>query len=380
MGRRLARTYVDEIAGVRTSWPHTFSVGRPSREEILADLRAVDALTQTLRAWEDAYGTTTEYRMREAGGPKRIPSHVTVPSLEVAALLAPPRKPQGWTHALARTRSRLALLAQRFPATDAATRAQVLRAQDDCDDLEFDLVLQAASWFLAHDAHGLMPRQVPIPGIDSKWLNNKRRQQLICLLAGRDALGLAQRPALLEFAYLDPEHLRRGGRHYDSWTQGDTTAVPYEPDLVVVVENKDTYLCFPALERGVCLFGSGFAGATLAAGLPWLARARRIVYWGDLDADGFEILNAYRANGIACESMLMDRATLERFGRFGTDLEKDHRTALVRQRKELPFLTPEERDAYLLLTSDGYRGHRRLEQERIPLGEALARLRGEALP
>ena len=145
----------------------------------------------------------------------------------------------------------------------------------------------------------------------------------------------------------------------------------YAPSIVAIVENKDTYLSFPQLEGGICVFGSGFAGAATVRRLPWLSDARMIVYWGDLDADGFEILDSYRAAGIACSSILMDVATLERFGRYGTNLEKDHRTRIFRERKDLPHLTVSEREAYDLLTNPDYAGNRRLEQERIPLDEAL---------
>lgn len=371
LGRRLSRTYARDVCGVEAAWPYVLSLGRPTKQQILAGFRSLDALMGVLRGWEDKGLVRVEYAMREAGGPKRLPVRMEVLSLDAAARIASPRDGERWASIVRRTRRRCELLREAIPELADEDRARVIRAEDGCDDLEFELLLAAGVWFRFHDARGMTPREVPLPGIDSKWLNSARRQSLLCLLADKDDLGLAARPPSLEFAYLDPSHLAWEGRRYDSWVRGDVSAVAYEPSVVIIVENKDTYLNFPQVEDGICVFGAGKAGQALAGELAWVRKAERVLYWGDLDADGFEILDGYRARGISCTSILMDRATLERFDRFGTDVEKDHRTALVRERKSLPHLTDEERATYDLITSPDYEGHRRLEQEKIPLSEAL---------
>ena len=71
----------------------------------------------------------------------------------------------------------------------------------------------------------------------------------------------------------------------------------------------------------------------------------------------------------------MDAQTLDRYERFGTSLEKDHRSALVRERRELDHLTDSERAAYERLTDPAWNGHRRIEQEKIPLVEAIDAIR-----
>ncbi|MDO4537209.1 MAG: DUF2220 family protein [Coriobacteriales bacterium] len=356
LSRRLARTYLTDLCYGEDSWPFTLSLGRPTKAQILEGFSTLDALVATLRNWEQLGLARVEYAMREAGGPKRLPSHLEIPSQQAAAKLASPRGGEPWRKILQRASARRSQLLDCIPGLEPDVHIDVLRKTDAQDDLEFELLLAAGSWFRTHDAHGLMPREVPLPGIDSKWLNAKQRQKLLCALASKDTLGLRERPPALEFAYLDSAHLAGGGRRYDSW----------------VVENKDTYLNLPQLSGGICIFGSGRAGQALVGELTWIREAKRILYWGDLDADGFEILNGYRAHGLSCESMLMDRRTLERFGRYGTSVEKDHKTPLVRERKELPHLNAEELSTYELLTDPAYQGHRRLEQEKIPLSEALA--------
>ena len=374
LSRKLARGFAEHVAGVREEWPCTIALGRPDKQAILNGFDEVLSLTQALRSWERELGVEVEYATREAGGPQRIPARIVVPSIDVAARLAAPRNGERWERILARTRLRTRRLQEDFAGLDPATVAKVVRAQDVCDDLEFELLLQASAWFRTHDATGLTSREVPLPGIDGKWLGNARRRSLICLLAGKEDLGLAHMPASMEFSYVDPAHLASGGRRYDSWVAGDVAVPAYEPSVVVIVENKETYLKFPQVEGGICVFGSGRAGMALAGRLPWVANAPRVVYWGDLDADGFEILDAYRARGIACQSILMDKPTLLEFERYGTNLEKDHKTVIRRERKELAHLASDEREAYDLITSEDYAGNRRIEQERIPLDEALRAL------
>lgn len=374
LARRLSRGLAEHVAGVREDWPYALPLGKPTRQQILQGFDAIAALTRTLRSWEREHGVVVTYATREAGGLQRVPARMEVPSVDVAAALATPREGESWTSTLARTRRRAAALEEAFGELDADAQARVLRAEDGCDELEFELLLSAGVWFRTHDAAGMTSREVPLPGIDGKWLGNARRAGLVCLLAGKEDLGLSRMPASLEFSYLDPAHLASGGRRYDSWVAGDVVSPAYVPSVVIIVENKETYRSFPPVEGGVCVFGSGRAGMALVGQLDWVVGAERVVYWGDLDADGFEILDAYRARGIACASILMDADALARFGRFGTNLEKDHRTQILRERRELARLTDDERAAYELVTSDSWVGNRRVEQERIPLAEAVRAL------
>jgi hypothetical protein len=66
---------------------------------------------------------------------------------------------------------------------------------------------------------------------------------------------------------------------------------------------------------GVRVEGGGFGGAAAAA-LPWLIDAPLLVYWGDIDAAGFEILDGSRTDGVPAASMLMDMTTFEQYERF----------------------------------------------------------------
>jgi hypothetical protein len=99
------------------------------------------------------------------------------------------------------------------------------------------------------------------------------------------------------------------------------------------------------------------------------------VYWGDIDAAGYEILDGFRGDGVPAISMLMDLETFERYERYGTSLDRHGNALGPGARRDLPHLDAAERTMYHALTDPGWNRHWRIEQERIPLADALAALR-----
>ncbi|WP_445548747.1 Wadjet anti-phage system protein JetD domain-containing protein [Frankia sp. CiP1_Cm_nod2] len=67
--------------------------------------------------------------------------------------------------------------------------------------------------------------------------------------------------------------------------------------------------------------------------------------------------------------------TFERYERFGTSLDRRSTPLGPGRRRDVPYLTADERAMYGALTDPTWVRHRRLEQERIPLADALAALR-----
>lgn len=111
--------------------------------------------------------------------------------------------------------------------------------------------------------------------------------------------------------------------------------------------------------------------------MDWVAGAEAVMYWGDVDAAGFEILNAYRAQGLDARSIFMDKETFERYERFGARVDTEGKT-IKSIRKRLDFLTDSERELYECLTDPAWERALRVEQERIPLLEAQRKVRGIA--
>jgi len=100
--------------------------------------------------------------------------------------------------------------------------------------------------------------------LHAKWLNTS--QHLVASLAGLDVLPLAPpHPPRVHLTYLDPQHRAAGARRHDCVSIGDSVRLPYDPQVIIISENKDTSVAFPPVALGVCIEGEGFGGATAAA-------------------------------------------------------------------------------------------------------------------
>lgn len=362
--RRLTRTWASDLATGRSSWPHRVPLGLPTKAELEANWTSHHRQMVELRAWAESQGLSVVSREgRVYSTTQSIPTHIEVPCIESAARVAGGQ----WMQTVEVGRLRLPLLEAAFPDT---VDAKVLRRITGYDEVDFELLLTVAAWFKeqGESAVGLTPRQVPVPGVHAKWLNT--HQHDVEALARLETLGLAARhPPRIHFTYLDPQHRAAGGRVHDSATVGDRFAPAYAPKVVVISENKDTAIHFPPLDGGIAVEGEGFGGKTAAA-FPWLTGAPTVIYWGDIDPHGYEILDGWRADGVPVQSILMDFDTYETYERFGTNLDKNNNPITVRDRV-LGNLTMREAEVYQRISSPDWPQHRRIEQERIPPEVAL---------
>ncbi|MFF2053712.1 Wadjet anti-phage system protein JetD domain-containing protein [Leifsonia sp. NPDC058194] len=373
--RRLQQTWAQTVAGeaAEAAWPHRFSLSSASSSAIEADFTTVVNLTADWRAWARGFDVELVDRTRRIGAVSHsIPSHLSVPSIDEAAHICGGE----WPERLRRGRNRLGALRKRFP--DLTERSGFLKATDRFDDVDFELLLRAGAWFSTNSAAGLTPRQVPLEGFHAKWLNT--RQHLVAELAGKPSLELARNhPPRIHFSYLDPEHLARGGRKHDSASVGDRFAPAYAPQVVIISENKDTAVNFPDVPGAISVEGVGRGGATFAA-FDWLVDAPVVIYWGDMDADGLEILHGFRDAGVPARSIFMDSESFTRWERFGTHVDKNGQQLKPRDPRPGLRLSEEERALYLDLVHASWTKVRRIEQERIPLElarEAVLKAAGE---
>jgi hypothetical protein len=361
---RLKRTWAEVLVGNDgTSWPHEFPLGQPDSKQLSATFDTFVAAVDQWRDWSTDHDIDLTWRPRRVHGTaQELPTHATVTDIDTAARLCR----QDWPQRLNRARSRLEVLRAQY--SHVATDSRVLRSVEVLNDLDFTLLCRAADWFASNDATGLTPRQVPIEGMHAKWLNT--RQALVRELAAVDDLKLLPpHPARIHFTYLDPEYRATGGRVHDSATVGDSAALAYQPRVVVISENKDTAIHMPPVPRGISVEGVGKGGGTAAA-FSWITQAEHVLYWGDMDADGFEILDGFRAAGVPARSLLMDMHTYSTWDRYGTNHDPKGQPIKATGPKRLPHLTDRERELYECLTAESWTRYRRIEQERIPLAEA----------
>jgi len=121
---------------------------------------------------------------------------------------------------------------------------------------------------------------------------------------------------------------------------------------IFVVENKMNVLTFPIIEKSIVIFGSGY-GVENLKNVYWF-NDKELFYWGDLDADGFQILSQFRGYFPHTKSVLMDKATFDKS--FENDLGTPSKVLTETN------LTKEEKQLYEVLKEKNWR----LEQEKIP--------------
>lgn len=360
-------------------WPHRFPVGRAASDALEADFGAYVRQLSEWRAWAKAHDVELVYVTRMVAGTRQeVVSHVVVPDLDTAARVAG----DGWPSLVATARARAVVLHQRFPSQPNLPRA--ISGATRLNDVDFDVLLHVCDYFLRRAEEAtvtgvrptrLTPRQVPIEGVHAKWLDS--HQGLVRTVTGlADLALLPPHPGRFHFTYLDPSHLDANGRRHDSYSVGDHARLPYEPQVVLITENKDTAIGFPRVAGGIAIEGEG-RGANTIASAPWVRSAPLVVYWGDLDQDGLEILNEFRKEfheaGLNLPSILTDVETYGRYQRYGTTHDRNGKPVKLHPPRVVPWLTEAETALYALLSS-GTAPVPRVEQERIPLDVAEAEL------
>ena len=98
-----------------------------------------------------------------------------------------------------------------------------------------------------------------------------------------------------------------------------------------------------------------------------LLKSAELFYWGDLDAQGFEILSQFRGYFPHAKSFLMDKSTFDKY--FENDARKPRKISI-----ELN-LTAEELSLYEYIKTNNYR----LEQEKIPQHYVMEQLKSLSL-
>lgn len=121
---------------------------------------------------------------------------------------------------------------------------------------------------------------------------------------------------------------------------------------VYIVENLMNFLTMPDQPNAVCIWGGGFK-VNILGECNWLME-KEIVYWGDIDSHGLQILSQLRGYFPQLETMMMDFAT---FRHFEKELGVGERTNV----NVLAHLTEEENELFQYVQSNKLR----LEQEKI---------------
>lgn len=336
------------------SYEWSLPLQAPSATAASDNFNQVEAFTRTWQAWTGPGEISFECKhWHRAGlGIQNIPTRISTTSSSQLAELA------GFPQEFSELHNKLALLSPE----NKEKALEVLSLWRHLPLEECPWVPQVVDWFRNNPNSGLRPRAVAVAGVHGKWL--ERNERLVRHLLGTSDLGLETGDSVVRIRVLDP--LLRSGLT-DFSTPVEEAATLWRdsaPRTAVIVENKETFLGLTSeWNKTVAIWGSGYAVGLLDQ-LPWLHRCQRIIYWGDLDADGFAILNRLRSKFTDVESILMSPADVERWGHLGVPDPGDFS-------KVLPLLTQSESNARQALVT---LGAIRIEQERIPWDVAVSTL------
>ncbi len=212
----------------------------------------------------------------------------------------------------------------RFPALLPWMQQQPRRCLALADD--WSRLLDLIAWLEAHPRPGVYLRQVDVPGIHSKFVEQHRGvlSALLDQVLGADAVlasatgasqfaaryGLRDKPLRVRLRFLDPlcnPWLPDGDGDF-TLTARDFARVSLPVRRVFITENEVNFLAFPPVAGGLALFGAGYGFDGLAPAA-WL-QSCEMHYWGDIDTHGFAILDQLRERFPDVRALLMDHATL----------------------------------------------------------------------
>ncbi len=393
-------------------FPYRVPLRGPSAAEMVDHFSAVQDWVTGLKEAEQRAGFELEWKTirHRVLGRNELPAALRFTRLDdLAAFL-------GTSGQLRAYRSGSEVVASRRPELASWTAKYPFAVIEHHAALE--RLLAILEWRLQNPQPGIYLRQLSLPGVDTKFIEQHRGvlaqwldealppEEIDTAYTGARGFerryGFRARPSRVRFRLLDPalrtvwngcaeiaiplEEFARGcgftcnsagrGRSGD----GEASDQPGRPGAgeatpavrtVFVTENEINGLAFPEFPGALVIFGRGYDFGELGT-VGWL-HGVDLRYWGDIDTHGFAILNRFRSHFPHARSLLMDRETLlshrEHWGS-----EPSPASA------ELPHLTPEEAELYDDLRNNRLRTAVRLEQEFVAfrhLEQCLARLRHE---
>jgi len=347
-------------------FPMTLPLKKPNSTEISNSFSDVYIWTRALReASKNEYGYGYELIEKEIvhrqSGRNSLPTHAVIQTIEDAVKLIKKfhesEKIKKGAHQILSNWAMLDEWVHKYPL-------KILHYSDDWAG-----ILAVLHWFYENPNSGIYMRQMDIPGIDTKFVENQKRiltELLDRVLPGtyinqkaasfETRYGLCEKPSRLRMRFLDSELFLHG---LEDITVPIKQVIKLNPKIktVFITENEINGLSFPTVKDSIVIFGLGYAVDALNA-ITWL-NDKAIYYWGDIDTHGFVMLDLVRKFLPQTKSMLMSEDVLL----YSRDL-------WVVENKQfsgnLSHLTEEEHRLFTSLQDNLWRENVRLEQERVP--------------
>lgn len=374
IANELARRYRNRcqrwLAG-GDSWPTRINLDPPTQAQVERDVSSVRQWATDWANVQQPGKVIQETRRWGRIGEQRLP---------VALELGNPAEAAAWAGEAERytaAQARHARLCVHWSGRSLDGLERHFDILADYTEDDFQRLVAVLDWLLANPGSNLYLRQLPIEGIDTKWIETRKGLvvRLLGILRGEPGLerdfyracGLRRKPASLRVRVLCPSlRGQLSGLSDLTVPLDELAALGWRPTTVLVVENLESGLALPDLPGAVALMGKGWAVSDIVA-LSWVERAS-ILYWGDIDTHGLAMLAHLRTSLPDVRSMLMDESTLLAHRQLWAAEPTQHAAT------HLAGLTPEEQALYTGLKENRWGPNVRLEQERLAWPEVLAAL------
>lgn len=236
------------------------------------------------------------------------------------------------------------------------------------DKINWEDILRVCHYFISTPRPALYLRQLPVQ-IHTKFIEDNAAliQSLLDFLIPDHIRDFSQKrfaeryflkydEPLIRLRFLDKQLCDSRGLSDISIPLSDFEKLEVSTRNILITENKMNFLTLPAFTSTIAVWSGGGFNVSYLKNITWLS-AKRIVYWGDIDEHGFQILNQLRSYYPTAQSTMMDMATYKEFEAFAG-------TGFRNKTENLSLLTPEENDVFKLLKMSAAKN--RLEQEKIP--------------
>lgn len=344
-----------------SAWPLAIKLGAPTEIQAKKQLSDVRAWVAAWQSWNGIGVLSWSERRWRTLGTQRIPERLVFNTpLEVAQCIGEAERWELVEQRYEEVISRWPMLSTKL------SRYYDLLA--DYSKADYQRLIDMITWINLNPDSSLYPRQLPVAGLDSKWLEVRKGvlTDLVGVIKGDIAskddffqlCGLKAPPQLIRIRILDSELRDKiGGLSDISMPLEQLAELDIPVTNVFIVENLQTGLAFDDIQGSIVIMQLGY-GVNLLGGVHWLAKAR-CFYWGDLDTHGFAILNRARTYLPALTSILMNEESLHLHRELWVEEKSPHGA------EALPLLSDTEQALYKAIKQNVWGQNIRLEQERI---------------
>lgn len=294
-------------------------IGKVSSKDILAKLTEYKQSIELLKSNSKAvkklgYTLITEDRQFDKIGKQPVPEKISIDSIEdYLRITGKEKEYQTFLKNYSLIQNELSLLIEWIKVNPTKLIEH---------DTWFD-TLKVCKYFLANPKPDLYIRQLPID-IHTKYVwDNKVIVQSLLEFLIPEHINKAETKFELRFNLKYSEHLIRIRflditlSPFDNATDISLTVSEFNNfhshcENIFVAENLMNFLTLPCLTKTIAIWSGGGFNVSHLQNIDWL-KSKQFYYWGDIDAQGFQILNQFRTYFPNTIAVMMDEETLSSF-------------------------------------------------------------------